>query len=114
MKSIRKGTDSTIIIPEEILVENRLALKDLAIQELNVPSHRLILDFSNTRYISSSGLGILAVILEATKEKNASLLLRNIKPEILPIFKFRGLENIFTIEKKAADESGIPHQPTTT
>lgn len=57
----------------------------------------LILDLANLTYISSAGL---RVILSAQKvmSKKGTMVLRNVRPEIMEIFEITGFSSFLTIE----------------
>lgn len=57
----------------------------------------LIIDFENLDYISSAGL---RVVLTAQKVMNrqGSMVVRNVKPEILEVFEMTGFIDFLTIE----------------
>lgn len=57
----------------------------------------LVFDLANLTYISSAGL---RVILSAQKAMNrkGTMVLRNVRPEIMEIFEITGFSSILTIE----------------
>lgn len=57
----------------------------------------LVFDLANLTYISSAGL---RVILSAQKamSKKGTMVLRNVRPEIMEIFEITGFSSILTIE----------------
>ncbi|MCR5087249.1 MAG: STAS domain-containing protein [Lachnospiraceae bacterium] len=57
----------------------------------------LVFDLANLTYISSAGL---RVILSAQKamNKKGTMVLRNVRPEIMEIFEITGFSSILTIE----------------
>ena len=57
----------------------------------------LCIDFSDLEYISSAGL---RVILSAQKvmSKKGTMVLRNVRPEIMEIFEITGFSSFLTIE----------------
>lgn len=57
----------------------------------------LIIDFADLDYISSAGLRVL---LSAQKVMNrqGSMVIRNVKPEVMDIFEVTGFSDILTIE----------------
>lgn len=57
----------------------------------------LVFDLTNLTYISSAGL---RVILSAQKamNKKGTMVLRNVRPEIMEIFEITGFSSILTIE----------------
>ena len=61
--------------------------------------HRLILDFSDVEYVSSSLLGKLISLNAKIQARNGKLKLCNIRPEILDIFHICKLDRILFISK---------------
>ncbi len=57
----------------------------------------LVIDFADLDYISSAGLRVL---LSAQKVMNrqGSMVIRNVKPEVMDIFEVTGFSDILTIE----------------
>jgi len=63
---------------------------------------RVILDFRNVKFMSSSMLGKLVQVHKKAVEFNAKLKLCNIDPQIRQVFKITRLDKLFDIE---ADEA---------
>ncbi len=57
----------------------------------------LILDFSEIAYISSIGLRVI-LELHQKMDKLGSMKIKNVKPEVLNIFKMTGFDKFLTIE----------------
>lgn len=57
----------------------------------------LIFDLANLTYISSAGLRVLLSAQKAMNKKG-TMVLRNVKPEIMEIFDITGFSSILTIE----------------
>ena len=57
-----------------------------------------IFDFSNCDFIDSTGLGALVSIYKKCVEKNGSLKLKSLKPEVDKLFKLTRLDKVFDIE----------------
>lgn len=95
----------TIVFDDaRILDETKLEQlgRDL-IELLNKTSEeRVILDFRNVKFMSSSMLGKLVQVHKKAVEFNVKLKLCNIDPQIRQVFKITRLDKLFDIE---ADEA---------
>jgi anti-sigma B factor antagonist len=65
------------------------------IEELHPP--KMVLDFVNVDHLSSAALGMLINANNKIKQKNGSLRLTNIKPQILEVFVITKLNKLFKI-----------------
>lgn len=60
-------------------------------------SRKIIIDFSNCNYVSSSGLRVLLVTSKTLQKDAGSLVLCNLPPHIEDIFETAGFTKIFNI-----------------
>jgi len=58
---------------------------------------RLVIDFSNVRFLTSAALGLLIRIAKKIREQNGRLALCSIQPKILEVFKITQLDRVFQI-----------------
>ena len=58
---------------------------------------KLLIDFSNVKFLSSSFLGCLVKVLKRIREKNGQLTLCKIDPKILKVFQITRLDQAFDI-----------------
>ncbi len=58
---------------------------------------KILLDFSNVSYMSSSALGVLITVHKRIREKQGQLALCGIQPSIYEIFTITRLNEIFNI-----------------
>ncbi len=58
---------------------------------------RLVLDFKDINYVSSAGLRVL-LIAAKQMSRRGSLVLRNVAPIVMDVFKMTGFDKILTIE----------------
>lgn len=70
-------------------------LQDLASSQ---PSPKIVLDFSEVSHLSSSALGMLTTLHQATAAADGKLVLCSIQPAIAEIFKITRLDEVLTIE----------------
>lgn len=64
----------------------------------------IVLDFSQTLFIDSSGIGSLIVNLKRAKERRLDFILRQVQPQVMGVFSMTGLTPVLMIE---------PAQPAT-
>jgi anti-anti-sigma factor len=66
-----------------------------------VPS-KIVLDFSQTTFIDSSGIGALVSNLKLATQQNSDLVLRSVKPQVMAVFALTSLDQVLTIEEPSA------------
>jgi len=73
-------------------------------EELGEGHAKILLDFTNVGYLSSSGMRLLLSLSKKLKEQGGELLLFSIKEEVMEIIKLAGFEKILSIyhDRKAA------------
>jgi len=59
---------------------------------------KIIIDFHQTIFMDSSGLGALVSNLKLTQEKNIEFPLQNVTPQVMAVLNLTGLNNTFSIE----------------
>ncbi len=63
---------------------------------------KIVLDFSQTTFIDSSGIGALVSNLKFAKQRNSDLVLRSLKPQVMAVFELTSLDQVLTIESSPA------------
>src|SRR5262245_4993846 len=58
----------------------------------------LVLDFSDLDYISSAGLSVLMITLKRLEVSGHTLRMRHVRERVLNVFRYAGLDTVFTIE----------------
>jgi anti-anti-sigma factor len=71
---------------------------------LNPPPKKIILDFSQTVFIDSSGIGALISNLKTTKAKGIELVLKSVGSQVMAVFSLTSLDQVLTIEPPSADD----------
>ncbi len=69
--------------------------KELSDVVAAAPAGRVILDFSDVRFLSSQALGVLVSLQRQADKSKTNLVLCSIRPEIVRIFKITNLDRIF-------------------
>lgn len=71
-----------------------------------------VLDFSQTTFMDSSGVGALIGCWKIAKSKNIQLVLRNISPQVKMVLTLADLINLFVVEEVAPVAASSEHTAT--
>ena len=96
-------SEVVIKINERLDSGNVDALKKDVASNLEKSDVDLILDFSNTKFIDSIGLGTLVSILKQTAQKNVKVVLTSLSPQVRQIFELTRLYRLFDIVDSVDD-----------
>jgi anti-sigma B factor antagonist len=95
---VKKQDDVTIIDVEgQLIVGNRQELKQKVLEELDGGARKFLIDFSNTGYIDSSGLGVLVSLSKKIREQSGELRLANLNEDLRTLFELTKLDTLFHI-----------------
>ncbi|MBD2251759.1 anti-sigma factor antagonist [Nostoc parmelioides] len=94
--------NETVIVqvPVRLSVLEAVGFKQTC-QELtkgNSHPQEIIIDFQQTTFMDSSGLGALVSNFKTTKEKGIVMILRNVTPQVMAVLNLTGLDKVFSIE----------------
>jgi anti-sigma B factor antagonist len=95
-KKNRSGV-TVVQVDGQLIVGNRHELKDLVQSALDAGDRRLLIDFSGTGYIDSSGLGALVSISKRIREAGGELRLSGLNEDLGSLFELTKLDTLFTI-----------------
>ncbi|HEU4700649.1 MAG TPA: STAS domain-containing protein [Gemmatimonadales bacterium] len=87
----------TVQVEGQLIVGNRQALKDLIQQALDRGDTRILIDFTRTGYIDSSGLGALVSISKKVREAGGELRLAGLNEDLRSLFELTKLDTLFAI-----------------
>jgi anti-sigma B factor antagonist len=88
---------TVVQVDGQLIVGNRHELKDLIQAALDKGDRRLLIDFSSTGYIDSSGLGALVSISKRIREAGGELRLAGLNEDLRSLFELTKLDTLFTI-----------------
>lgn len=95
---VKRVDDVTVIDVEgQLIVGNRQELKQKVLQELESGGRKFLIDFSNTGYIDSSGLGVLVSLSKKIREQGGELRLANLNEDLRTLFELTKLDTLFQI-----------------
>jgi exopolysaccharide biosynthesis polyprenyl glycosylphosphotransferase len=100
-------TEATPVIqmPERLSILEAVGFKETYQQLLDqkpLPD-RIVLDFSQTKFMDSSGVGALVSSLKATRDKNVELILSSVQSPVMAILEMTGLDSVFNIQADVSE-----------
>lgn len=102
--SVEHERDVTIVEVEgELVVGNRRALKDEVLSRLDEGDEKFVLDFEDTSYIDSSGLGVLVSLSKRIREQGGELRLAGLDDDLHTLFELTRLDTLFQIADDRAE-----------
>ncbi len=93
--------DTAIVqVPTRLSVLEAVAFKQTCqeLTELNSHPTQIIIDFHQTTFMDSSGLGALVSNFKTAREKDIGFILRNVSPSVMAVLNLTGLDQVFPIE----------------
>ena len=112
--------DTAIVqIPKRLSVLEAVAFKKTCQELTDADSHpqQIIIDFHQTTFMDSSGLGALVGNFKTAREKKIEFILRNVTPPVMAVLNLTGLDEVFPIESvgsspekynNTVDAQGLP------
>jgi anti-sigma B factor antagonist len=95
---VTKSGDVLVIDVEgQLIVGNRQELKQKVLEELDGGERKFVIDFSNTGYIDSSGLGVLVSLSKKIREQGGVLRLASLNEDLRTLFELTKLDTLFMI-----------------
>jgi anti-sigma B factor antagonist len=93
----RRGDTLVVGVPGQLIVGNRQELKQKVLDELEKGEKKFLIDFSQTGYIDSSGLGVLVSLSKKIREQGGELRLANLNDDLKTLFELTKLDTLFQI-----------------
>ena len=95
---VSKVNDVTLIEVEgQLIVGNRQELKQVVLDKLEGGDLKFVVDFANTGYIDSSGLGVLVSLSKKIREQGGELRLSSLNEDLRTLFELTQLDTLFRI-----------------
>ena len=88
---------AVVQVEGQLIVGNRQELKELVQRALDAGERRILIDFSRTGYIDSSGLGALVSISKRIREGGGELRLSGLNEDLRSLFELTKLDTLFAI-----------------
>lgn len=92
-------SDSVTVVDVEgqLIVGNRQELKQKVLEELENGARKFVVDFADTGYIDSSGLGVLVSLSKKIREQGGELRLSSLNEDLRTLFELTKLDTLFKI-----------------
>ncbi len=88
----------SILISLEGLLDSQTASDLTAVLDENLDKvNNIQFDFANLEYLTSAGLRAILVAQQAMNDKNGTMTVKNISPDIMKIFDMTGFADVLTI-----------------
>ncbi len=104
--TIRKDPTGVVVagVDGQLIVSNRQELKQKIMDAVEAGDRKVLVDFSNTGYIDSSGLGVLVSLAKKLREMGGELRLAGLNPDLRTLFELTKLDTLFEITE-SVDEA---------
>ncbi len=99
-------------VPQRLSIIEAVAFKQTCqeITEAIAPPKQIIVDFHQTTFMDSSGLGALVSNYKLAQEKEIELILRNVTSQVMAVLNLTGLDGVFPRESTSDTPSPEPRQ----
>src|SRR3954464_7913484 len=96
--TIKKDNDVVVVDVEgQLIVGNRQELKQKVLDELEKGGRKFLIDFSQTGYIDSSGLGVPGSLSKKIREQGGERRLASLSEGLKPLFELPKIDTLFQI-----------------
>lgn len=93
----KQGDVSVVEVEGQLIVGNRQELKQKVLDLVEQGERRVLIDFSRTGYIDSSGLGVLVSLSKKIRELGGDLRLVGLNEDLQTLFELTKLDTLFRI-----------------
>jgi anti-sigma B factor antagonist len=90
-----------VVVDGQLIVSNRHELKQKILDAVDGGARKVVIDFENTGYIDSSGLGALVSLAKKLRESGGELRLAGLNEDLRTLFELTKLDTLFQIAETA-------------
>jgi len=91
------GGATVVTVEGQLIVANRQELKQVVQDALDSGARHLLVDFTPTAYIDSSGLGALVSVNKKVREAGGELRLAGLNEDLRSLFELTKLDTLFVL-----------------
>ena len=102
-----EGDRVVIRIPAQLVVSNRQELKQHLLDELARGARRFRIDFRQTAYVDTAGLGALVAAAKEVRQSAGELRLANLNDDLRTLFQLTRLDSLFGFD----EDEGLAGRP---
>ena len=98
-------TDHVLVVDVDgqLVVNNRQEFKQAIIDQIELGARVVVVDFSNSAYIDSSGLGALVSLGKRLRDAGGDLRLAGLNEDLRTLFELTRLDSLFPMFASRAD-----------
>ena len=102
--AVKKDAKGVVVVTVDgqLIVGNRQELKQKVTEALEAGERKFLIDFTNTGYIDSSGLGVLVSLSRKIREADGELRLAGLNEDLRTLFELTKLDSLFSIADSTA------------
>lgn len=93
----RQDGVTVVAVGGELVVDNRGRLKEAVTERIAAGDRKFVVDFGDTSYIDSSGLGVLVSLAKEVREEGGELRLAGLDDDLRTLFELTRLDTLFHI-----------------
>jgi anti-sigma B factor antagonist len=105
VRSTKQGDTVVIAVEGQLIAGNRQQLREAVVSEIERGSRAFVIDFTDTGYVDSAGLGALVSLSKKIREASGSLRLTNLNDDLRTLFELTRLDTLFSLDAPG-DETG--------
>src|SRR4051812_42021841 len=94
----KRGDTVIVRVEGQLIVGNRQELKQLVLDQVDNGERKFLIDFGQTGYIDSSGLGLLVSLSKKVRERGGDVRLANLNDDLRTLFKLTKLDRLFRLD----------------
>jgi anti-sigma B factor antagonist len=106
-RSTRVGDTVVIGIEGQLVAGNRQQLREAVTSEIERSAKAFVIDFVDTGYVDSAGLGVLVSLSKKIREADASLRLVNLNDDLRTLFELTRLDTLFNLDDRTGSSTAI-------
>lgn len=91
------GDAIVVAVVGQLVVGNRQEFKQLVLDEIEKGARRIVIDFRETGYVDSSGLGALVSLNKRIRESGGELRLAALNEDLRTLFELTRLDTLFRL-----------------
>jgi len=114
VRSTHQGDTTVVYVEGQLVAGNRQQLREAVTSEIDRGVRNFVIDFSDTGYVDSAGLGALVSLSKKVREAYGSLRLKNLNEYLRTLFELTRLDTLFALDRDtgtAADLRSRPNPP---
>jgi anti-sigma B factor antagonist len=98
-RTTKQGDAVVVAVDGQLVAANRQQLREAVAFEIDRGARAFIIDFADTGYVDSAGLGALVSLSKKIREANGTLRLTNLNEDLRTLFELTRLDTLFALDQ---------------